>query len=196
MRKADMQKYALAAAGVGAWLAVRALLRNRRAYDLHGRTVLITGGSRGLGLLLAREFAREGARIALCARDMEELERARKELEQNGAEVFAAPCDLTDRNQVEMWVRAVRDRFGSVDVLVNNAGIIQVGPMEEMLLEDYEAAMQIHFWATVYTTLAVLPEMRQRGSGRIVNITSIGGKISPPHLLPYNASKFAQVGFS
>src|SRR5581483_11648807 len=141
------------------WLAVRALLRNRRAYDLHGRTVLITGGSRGLGLLLAREFAREGARIAL-------------------------------------WARAVRNRFGSVDVLVNNAGIIQVGPMEEMLLEDYEAAMQIHFWATVYTTLAVLPEMRQRGSGRIVNITSIGGKISPPHLLPYNASKFAQVGFS
>src|SRR5581483_5350131 len=127
-----------------------------RAYDLHGRTVLITGGSRGLGLLLAREFAREGARIALCARDMEELERARKVLEQNGAEAFAAPCDLTVRNQVEMWVHAVRYRFGSVDVLVNNAGSIQVGPREEMLLEDYEAAMQIHFWATVYTTLAVL----------------------------------------
>jgi short-subunit dehydrogenase len=79
---------------------------------------------------------------------------------------------------------------------VNNAGMITVGPMEVMTMEDYEEALRLHFWAPLYTTLAVLPEMRQRGEGRIINIASIGGKISVPHLLPYCASKFALVGLS
>jgi short-subunit dehydrogenase len=81
-------------------------------------------------------------------------------------------------------------------VLINNAGTIQVGPMDEMTVEDYDRALRIHFWAPLFTTLGVLPHMRQRRAGRIVNIASIGGKISVPHLLPYSASKFALVGFS
>jgi short-subunit dehydrogenase len=83
-----------------------------------------------------------------------------------------------------------------VDILINNAGVIQVGPMEEMTAEDYENALRVHFWGPLFTTLGVLPEMRRRRAGRIVNIASIGGKISIPHLLPYSASKFALVGFS
>jgi len=168
----------------------------RRRYDLQGKTVLITGGSRGLGLLLARELAREGARIAICARDPAELERAQADLNQRGADVFARPCDVTDLAQVNEMVQAVGDRFGPIDVLINNAGIIQVGPLAVMTLEDYEAAMKTHFWASLYTTFAVLPVMRQRRSGRIVNISSIGGKVSAPHLSPYSASKFALTGFS
>lgn len=183
-------------AGVGAAVAGRALLRKRRAYDLIGKVVLITGGSRGLGLVLAREFASRGARLTLCARNSEELDRARADLEARGAEVFTLPCDVTDRAQVERMVEIVREHYGQIDVLVNNAGIIAVGPMETMTVEDFEEAMRVHFWASVYTTLAVAPEMQQRRAGRIVNITSIGGKISVPHLLPYDASKFAQVGFS
>jgi short-subunit dehydrogenase len=93
-------------------------------------------------------------------------------------------------------VRIVRDHFGRIDVLINNAGVIEVGPMEVMTVEDYEEAMKTHFWGPLYTTLAVLPEMRERRGGRIVNVASIGGKISVPHLLPYSASKFALVGFS
>jgi len=186
----------LAAAGVGALIAVRATVKRWRGYDFRHKTALITGGSRGLGLVMAREFAREGARVAILARDPEELKRAHEDLTNRGAEAFEMPCDVTDRAQVNEAVLIVRRHFGSVDVLVNNAGVIQVGPLEVMTLEDYEEAMKTHFWAPLYTTLAVLPEMRRRREGRIVNISSIGGKIGVPHLVPYSASKFALAGLS
>jgi NAD(P)-dependent dehydrogenase (short-subunit alcohol dehydrogenase family) len=184
---------ALAAAGMGAVMGLRALLREKVSFE--GRTVLLTGGSRGLGLVLARQFLSEGARVILCAREEVELARARSELEPLG-EVLALPCDVSDRVQVEALVAQVHERFGVVDVLVNNAGTIQVGPLESMAEEDFQEAMGIHFWAPLYTTMAVLPEMKRRGWGRIVNISSIGGKVSIPHLLPYSASKFALVGLS
>jgi len=196
MNERERDVLAVAAAGLGALLAVRAVVRRWREYDLKDKTVLITGGSRGLGLVLAREFAREGARIAICARDTEELERARRDLKQRGAQVLAVPCDVTDRAQVFELAQSVREHFGGIDVLVNNAGVIQVGPFEVMTLEDYEEAMRVHFWGPLYTMLAVLPEMQKRRAGRIVNISSIGGKISVPHLVPYSASKFALVGLS
>ena len=196
MNKRSNNALLVAAAGAGAIVAARALIRRARRYDVRGRVVLITGGSRGLGLVLARELAREGARLAICARDVDDLERARDELEARGATVLAVPCDVTDQALTNEMVRAVRDHFGQIDVLINNAGIIEVGPMEVMTIEDYEDAMKTHFWAPLYTTQAVLQEMRRRGEGRIVNIASIGGKISVPHLLPYSASKFALVGFS
>ncbi|HZB47373.1 MAG TPA: SDR family oxidoreductase, partial [Pyrinomonadaceae bacterium] len=196
MKEKQKEALILAAAGAGALLAARAFFRRRNEYDFRGKTVLITGGSRGLGLVLAREFADEGANVALCARDNEELERARQDLAARGARVFAFPCDVTDRAQVKELVEVVERHFGGIDVLVNNAGTIQVGPVEVMTLEDYEQAMNVHFWAPLYATLAVLPEMRRRGEGRIVNISSIGGKISVPHLVPYSASKFALVGLS
>src|SRR5262249_45829124 len=106
------------------------------------------------------------------------------------------PCDVTHRDEVNRMVGSVRHRFGGVDVLVNNAGVIEVGPMEGMTLADDEEAMRTHFWGPLYTTLAVLPEMQQRRQGRSVNIPSSGGKISVPHLLPYCASKFGLVGLS
>jgi short-subunit dehydrogenase len=145
---------------------------------------------------MAREFARHGTRLALCARDEEELERARLDLERFGVEVMVVRCDVRNRQEVNDMVAAVNARFGNVDVLVNNAGVIQVGPLEVMTEEDFEQAMQAHFWAPLNTIMAVLPSMRQRKSGRIVNITSIGGKVAVPHLVPYSASKFALVGLS
>jgi NAD(P)-dependent dehydrogenase (short-subunit alcohol dehydrogenase family) len=196
MNKGSNNALIVAALGAGALVAARALIRRARQYDLRGRVALVTGGSRGLGLVLARELAREGARLAICARDAEDLERARDELEARGAAVLALPCDVTDQALVEEMVRAVRDHYGQIDLLINNAGVIEVGPMEVMTIEDYQEAMKSHFWAPLYTVLAVLPDMRGRGEGRIVNISSIGGKISVPHLLPYSASKFALVGFS
>src|SRR5215212_8582774 len=192
----EKQSLVLAAAGAGALAVARALYRRSKEYDLKGKCVLITGGSRGLGLVLAREFADEGARVAICARDPQELDRARKDLASRGAEAFAFPCDVTDRAQVSELIEVVTRRFGRIDVLVNNAGVIQVGPLEVMTLEDFEQAMAIHFWGPLYTTLAVLPQMRARRDGRIVNVSSIGGKIAVPHLVPYSASKFALAGLS
>ena len=187
----------MAALAAGAVLGLAAYKAARlREANLRGQVALITGGSRGLGLLLARELAGEGCRLAICARDAAELDTARVELENAGAEVLTVPCDVADRDAVERMVAEVTRHFGRIDVLINNAGIIQVGPVETMTVADYEQALGVMFWGVVYPTLAVLPDMRRRRSGRIVNITSIGGKVAVPHLLPYSAAKFAAVGFS
>jgi len=185
----------LSALGAGMYV-LKSAFSQLFEYDLRHKTVLITGGSRGLGLVMAREFAREGARLVLCARDEQELDQARLDLEDLGAEVMVVPCDVTNRADVNTMMAAVNSRFGGVDVLVNNAGVIQVGPIEVMTHEDFELAMQAHFWGPLNTIMAVLPSMRQRRTGRIVNISSIGGKVSVPHLVPYSASKFALVGLS
>ncbi|HEV2735590.1 MAG TPA: SDR family NAD(P)-dependent oxidoreductase [Longimicrobiaceae bacterium] len=185
------------------WLATGALallgwrtLRHMREEDIAGEVALVTGGSRGLGLLLARELAREGCPVAICARDERELEAARRDLEARGAQVLAFRCDVAVREEVEAFVRAATERFGRVDLLVNNASILQAGPLEAMTLGDFERAMAVNFWGTVHAALAVLPQMRARRRGRIVNVTSIGGKVAIPHLLPYDCAKFAAVAFS
>ena len=171
--------------------------RARKRDDLVGQVALVTGGSRGLGYLLARELIRKGCRVAICARDVKTLERARTRLERStGARVLAVPCDVSDERQVTFLMRQVREHLGPVDILVNNAGIIQVGPVETMTADDFRQAMDVMYWGVVYPTLAVLPDMTRRRQGHILNITSIGGKVSVPHLLPYSGAKFAAVGFS
>ncbi len=174
----------------------RWLLHASRRIDFRQRHILISGGSRGLGLVLARRFAAEGARIAICARDEAELERARYELEAEGADVQAVVGDMTNAAQVRQVVRDVESEGGPIDVLVNNAGVIQVASSDAMTLDDYDRAMRTHFWGPLYLIQAVLPAMRARHVGRIVNIASIGGKVSVPRHLPSSASKFALVGLS
>lgn len=195
-RTGTLETLLTAGIALGALAVARSVVRSGRRLDLRGRVALVTGGSRGLGLVLARELGRGGARVAICARDEGELARARDQLEDLNIPVLALTCDVTDRDQVEEALAQVRERLGPVEVLVNNAGTIQVGPMDVMTLEDYEQSLRVHFWGPLYTTLGVLPEMRRRRAGRIVNIASVGGKLSVPHLLPYCAGKFALVGFS
>jgi NAD(P)-dependent dehydrogenase (short-subunit alcohol dehydrogenase family) len=182
-------------AGTAAGAAIASRLLARDSYNLENKVVLITGGSRGLGLVLAREFQRRGAKVAICARDAEELLKAESELQTRG-EALAVKCDVTNKAEVEELLDRVVEHFGTIDVLVNNAGIIQVGPLDVMTPADFQRAMDTNFWGPVNTVLGVLPVMRERGEGRIVNIASIGGKIATPHLVPYSASKFALVGLS
>jgi len=170
------------------------LRKGGRSFAYAGRVVVITGGSRGLGLLMARELKKQGARLALLARNREELMRAKEDLD--GRHALAITCDVGDRAQVQQAMDIVMQHFGRIDVLVNNAGVIQVGPLQHMTYGDYHQAMNVHFWGAFHCTEAVLPHMRQRRSGRIVNIASIGGLVAVPHLAPYTASKFALVGYS
>jgi len=190
------------AAGAAAVIAGRRAFRLVRGWqrsrgdDLRGQTVVITGSSRGLGLALAEEFARQGCKIVLNARNERELVRARQQVERLGAEVSAFTSDVTRPEQAEHLINAARQHFGRIDILVNNAGTISVGPLEENTLQDFREAMDALFWSMVQPTLAVLPAMMERRRGKIVNITSIGGRVSVPHLLPYSCAKFAAVGFS
>jgi NAD(P)-dependent dehydrogenase (short-subunit alcohol dehydrogenase family) len=183
------------ALAVGGALFARGF-RSRRRIDFRGRSVVITGGSRGLGLLVARQLADEGARITIAARDIGELERARDELSARGADVDIVVCDLGVRADAERLIHEVVERTGTIDVLINNAGVIKVGPLEHMQVHDFEEAMAVHFWGPLHTMLAAIPVMRQNGAGRIVNVSSIGGRIGVPHLIPYCASKFALAGLS
>jgi NAD(P)-dependent dehydrogenase (short-subunit alcohol dehydrogenase family) len=194
--KNDGLFFGAAAIGVGL-LAGAALAKIvRPGYSFKGKTVLITGGSRGLGLVLARAFVGEGASVAICSRDSGEVERAVADLTDRGGIVYGAVCDVRDRENVLRFVAGARTELGSIDVLINNAGVIQVGPLTVQTEKDFKDAMAIHFWAPYYTMQAVIPEMRARGEGRIANIASIGGKIAVPHLAPYCASKFALAGLS
>lgn len=184
---------AAAAIGAGAWLA-----RGVRPEDpIGGEVALVTGGSRGLGYLLAERLMEQGCRVVICARDEETLERARRKLREHpGGDLTAIPCDVSDPDAVRAMVREILERFGALHIVVNNASIIQMAPLETLEVEDFRKAVDINFMGTVHCTLAALPHMRARGRGRIVNITSIGGKVAVPHLLPYDCGKFAAVGFS
>ncbi|MBA3314641.1 MAG: SDR family oxidoreductase [Planctomycetota bacterium] len=192
MRKRTLLKLATVAAG-GYIVAKRML---PPGYTYAGKVAIVTGGSRGLGLELARNLVLSGAHVAICARDEAELEVAREELEARGADVYAAACDVTERSDVERFVGDVVSRFGRVDVLINNAGIIAASPTECLTEDDYDRSLATHLYGPMYFIEAVLPHMKARRQGRIANIASIGGKLSPPHILSYTAGKFALVGYS
>lgn len=187
-------------AGAGAVTFAVAACKSRLS-RMRGKVVLITGGSRGLGLALAEEFGRKGAKLALAARDGEALERARdllvsRRCVRDAQDVFLFTGDLRKPEDVDEMIRQTTGYHGQIDVLVNNASILAVGPLENQTVEDFRDAMETNFFSGLYCTLAVLPQMRERRAGHIVNIASIGGKIAVPHMLPYVASKFAMVGFS
>ncbi|MBA4019992.1 MAG: ketoacyl reductase [Pirellula sp.] len=186
----------VACAAAGSWYVARTLLRRQRDFSYAGKTVLVTGGARGLGLVLARNLVAEGARVVICARTGEQLIDAAKELALRGGEVMAFACDVRDQDAVEQMVAEVTASWGPIDVLINVAGIIEVGPLDSMTVDDFRRSMDTHCFGPLHTTLAVLPGMRSRGWGRIVNIASLGGKRAVPHMTPYAASKFALVGLS
>lgn len=178
-------------------MIARALIRGSRRIDFEGRVAIVTGGSRGLGLVLARELLREGAEVAIVARTATDLERARKEFEVlDGRDVLAIAADVAQPGAMKEVVEQVVDRFGRVDLLINAAGTMLVAPVEHLEAGEFARAMDTHFWGPLLAIDAVVPIMRRQGGGRIANISSIGGRVAVPHLLPYCASKFALTGLS
>lgn len=180
--------------GAAALLIAKKL--TEKPYELTGKVVLITGGSRGLGLVLARQLAAEGAKLALCARSEEELREAQAEFDAQGVPCVTFVADVASEADARRVVHDTALHYGRLDVLINNAGIITVGPIETMTLKDYHDAMNVNFFGALHFMLAVRDVMKAQGGGRIVNVASIGGKVAVPHLVPYSASKFALSGLS
>lgn len=186
----------LASLGLTAWYVIKNLYRDSKKVNVQGRVVLITGGSRGLGLAIARELASKGARLALCARDAEHLNKVSKEFTEKGYSIFIHAADVTDSEQVQQMVEQVIRYYGHIDIVINNAGIMLVGPDQVMEIADYKSLMESNCWSSLYTTKALVPHFKAQGIGHIVNICSIGSKISVPHMVPYSVSKFALIGLS
>ncbi len=167
-----------------------------KRFGMKGKTAVITGGARGLGLAIAREAARRGAKLGLLARSAEELRVAHAEFASAGVPVSTAVCDVRDAASVATTLETFARDLGPIDALFNVAGVISVGPLGALTLDDYRDAIETNFLGAVYAIEAVRPSMQARHSGRIVNITSLGGKVGIPHMLPYCASKYALVGYS
>ena len=193
-RRADVTILGLTAALAAAAIAGSRAAAHRRRWTFAGRTAIVTGGARGLGLALARQLGAAGAHVVLLARTESDLMRARQDLAGRGVPVDIYKCDVTDPANVRAVVDRVRGEVGRIDVLINNAGVIQMTPFEHAEDADFEQSLQTHFWGPLHLIRACLPHM-PRG-GRIVNISSIGGRVAVPHLLPYCVGKFALSGLS
>ncbi|HEY6080043.1 MAG TPA: SDR family NAD(P)-dependent oxidoreductase [Polyangiaceae bacterium] len=181
--------YGAALGAISRWMA-------RDTSSLRGKVVVVCGGSRGLGRALARALLDEGAKVAICGRSPKSLEQTRAWLETASGTVLVDVCDLRREAQTRIFLDRVTRELGPIDVLIANAATIDVAPIEALEPADFHAAMQEIFATALNATLTVLPQMQARRRGTLVLISSVGGKLGVPHLAPYTAAKFAQVGFA
>jgi short-subunit dehydrogenase len=164
--------------------------------DYRDRVAIVTGASSGIGAGLARGLARRGARVALVARRRERLEELAREIAGQGGEALVLPCAVEHRDQVEAAAQTVRERFGRIDILVNNAGRGHHALFKDTDVADVEALMRVNYFGVVYWIKAVLPALRERREGWIVNVSSVAGKLGQPDESAYAATKFAVAGLS
>lgn len=184
------------------WVFGRSLARAYRWFSpsrplpLRGRVAVVCGGSRGLGRALAQELMQQGASVAICGRDRHSLEETHDWLSSAGGRVFSQVCDLRSEVQTRDFLAEVERELGPVDILIANAATILVAPIETLSPADFDLAMREIFGTAMRSALTALPNMQARRSGTIAFITSIGGKLGLPHLAPYSAAKFAEVGLA
>ncbi len=194
-RRRNLELLAWGAAGAAIGVGASALSERRRAGLMTGKVVLITGGSRGLGLQMAREFGASGASVVICARGREGLDRAVAELTGRGVNAHGVVCDVTDAKQIDALLDEAEQRFGRLDAVVNSAGTMRVGPQETLTDDHFRQAMDIMFWGPFHLSRAAVDRLRAT-RGSVVNITSIGAYLSVPHLLPYSTAKHAWAALS
>jgi NAD(P)-dependent dehydrogenase (short-subunit alcohol dehydrogenase family) len=167
---------------------------------LDGKVALVTGGNRGIGRAIAGGLAREGAAVVLAARDAARLEQAAAELVERGEaardRVLAVPADVSDEAQVEGLFARAMERFGRLDVLVNNAGAFDGGPLDELSLETWEHVIAVNLRGPFLCTRAAMRIMKRQGGGRILNIASISAQRVRPHSAPYSTSKHGLWGLT
>jgi short-subunit dehydrogenase len=168
----------------------------RKLTSYQSLTAVITGASSGIGRHLALRFAKEGARLALVARRADELESLAAEIRAAGGEAQPFACDVADRAAAERTCAAIRERFGAVDLLVNNAGYGHHRTFLEWDLDDMERMMRVNYFGSLYFTKLLLPQMVERKQGWVVFVASVAGKIATPEEAPYAATKFAVLGLA
>jgi len=171
------------------------MTRREDAHALHGKTAIVTGGSRGIGFATARAFLEEGARVAICARNPSRLKEAVARLGA-GRRLLGRAADVSDPAQVRAFVEEATSVLGPLHVLVNNAGIAYVGPFVNEPAESISAVVDVNLKGVLYMTRAVLPSMIARGEGVIINVSSGAGLAGFPEIVSYCATKFGVVGFS
>lgn len=159
---------------------------------------LVVGASRGLGFLIAEDLVRRGHDVVLSSRDVEQLERARARLESvdPDAALWCLPCDVSQRDQVDALVQGAETQTGGIDVCVIVAGVIQVGPFAATREEHFRQSMDVMAWGPIHIAQALVPRMVERGYGCVGVVSSVGGRVPAPRLLPYTAAKFAALGFA
>jgi short-subunit dehydrogenase len=160
------------------------------------RVAVVTGAGSGIGRSLARQLAGHGARLALSDQDTDGLDETVSRLRADGAEVFAETLDVADRGAVAKHATSVREHFGVVHQLYNNAGVAQVGPIAESTYDDIEKVMAVNFWGVVHGTKEFLPHLVDSGDGHVVVVSSVFGLVAAPWMAAYDASKFAVRGFA
>jgi meso-butanediol dehydrogenase / (S,S)-butanediol dehydrogenase / diacetyl reductase len=166
--------------------------------ELKGSVAIVTGGARGIGRGIAYELAAEGARIVIADLPGVSAERDETvgEIKKRGGEAVAVDCDVRDFAQAQAMVQQAIDAFGQVDVLVNNAGVIRIGPVVAFAEDDWDLIMDVNVKGTFLCSKAVIPHMTGRRSGKIVNVSSIAGKRGRPFASSYASSKWAVIGFT
>ncbi len=164
--------------------------------NIHGRTAIITGGSRGIGAVVAQELARQGLNLALAARSEDELLATAKQLELENNKAIIVPTDVTDVDQAQNLVDRTVDEFGTVDILINNAGIERVFEFHKLAPKDIQRIIEVNLTSALVISRLVLPVMLKQKSGHIVNMASLAGKFRPPHTQPYTSSKAGLIGFT
>ena len=164
--------------------------------DLRGRNAIVTGASAGLGVHVARALAREGMNLVLVARSVEALEQVAAEMHRLGVKAIVVPTDVSDDGQLQRLVDCAMSEFGSIDVLVNNAGIEAFRPYHEIDPVEIRRTIDVNLTATLLLTRYVLPHMMTAGRGHIVNMASAAGKFGPAFGAAYGASKAGQIAFT
>ena len=164
--------------------------------SLRGKVVVITGASSGIGAASALEFAKKGASIALVARTRKKLETLQSSLEKLSIKTLVCECDVSQKSQVQKMSNEVIEKFGTIDVLVNNAGFAIYGQVADLSIEQIESQMATNYFGMVYCTKQFLPKMLENNSGHIVNVASVAASFGLPGIASYCASKFAMLGFS
>lgn len=165
--------------------------------SMSNKTVLVTGGSKGIGKAIAKAFAEEGANVVICGRGIEELNKTKKEIEEIGGSIHTVQADLTKEEDVDHLVSSAVDQYHKVDILINNAGIASgFDDFESIEIEEWKNLFDVNVFGAVRVTKAVIPYMKKNGYGRIINISSESGIQPDPFMPHYNASKAALINFT